>query len=412
MSRLKILSVSPSYYPALEFGGPITALRSLNKHLKDIDVEISVVTTSAGIESFENKHRVDLVDGIQVNYFPIFPLFDNFTPTGWHFSIPLFLHVMKSAKYYDVIYCRSLWNFPTIVCYLASILSGKPLIIAATGKLTPKAFAIKSSKKRFFWKLLFKRIVKHAYIHFVSETEKLISERNIGISGKGIVIETGTDLVNYNHRKTSSVLNFSQTDKMTKKILFLGRVHPIKGLDLLVEMFSKVLCFEPNVALIISGPYEGQYHLELKKLIHDLGLSFIEVQPFDLKSKVIAGKVVFTGSVIGEVKNWILSSADIYCQLSVSEGFSNSIIEAMAFSKPIVISDGCNFYHTNLDTFGFIVKNSSGASVHILELLQDDLKREQYSKAAYNHIVQFYTWDEIAKKARSVLQRISLDGKN
>ncbi len=411
MSELKILSVSPSYYPAVEFGGPVTALRSLNKHLKDLNSEISVVTTTSGIESFENKYRLELVDGIQVNYFPTSRIFETLTPTGWQFSISLLLHLLKYAKNFDVIYCRSLWNFPTIACYLASIFNRKPLIIAATGKLTPKAFAIKSRKKRFFWNLLFSRLVRHANIHYVSEKEKLISEENIGIYGNGLVIETGTDLIQDDHRKISSSLKFSQMSQDTKKILFLGRVHPIKGLDLLVEMYSKVLRSEPDVALIISGPYEGNYHLKLKKIIQDLGLSFIETQPHFLKSTDVAGKVVFTGSVAGEVKNWILSSADIYCQLSISEGFSNSIIEAMAFSKPIVISKGCNFNHPDLHSFGFIVNDSSSAAEHILDLLRNEIKRAQYSEAAWTHVTQIYTWKEIAKKAHNLFQRISIDGK-
>ena len=131
---LKILSVSPSYYPANEFGGPVTALKSLNKYLNLTKSKVNVLTTAHEIPSLKNKYKKTKVDNVVVEYFPVIKFFNFLSPTGWHFSPKLFTSLLRKSKNTDVIYCRSLWNFPTIACYIASLLNNKPLIIAATGK--------------------------------------------------------------------------------------------------------------------------------------------------------------------------------------------------------------------------------------------------------------------------------------
>ena len=186
-----------------------------------------MLTTAHEIPSLKNKYKKTKVDNVVVEYFPIIKLFNFLSPTGWHFSPKLFTSLLRQSKNTDVIYCRSLWNFPTVACYIASLLNNKPLIIAATGKLTPWLF-LTSLLKNIAWNLLFKYIVQHSYVHYVSEEEKNISQKNINIFNNGIIIPTGTEKINLEQRQSDKALKFNKKNTDTKKILFLGRIHEIK----------------------------------------------------------------------------------------------------------------------------------------------------------------------------------------
>lgn len=408
---LKILSVSPSYYPANEFGGPVTALKSLNKYLNLTKSKVNVLTTAHEIPSLKNKYKKTKVDNVVVEYFPVIKFFNFLSPTGWHFSPKLFTSLLRKSKNTDVIYCRSLWNFPTIACYIASLLNNKPLIIAATGKLTPWAFSHKSLKKNIAWNLLFKNIVKHSYVHYVSEQEKHISQKNINIFNNGIIIPTGTEKINLENRQIDNALRFNKKNTVTKKIFFLGRIHEIKGIDLLIEIFNDLVNKHKDTSLILSGPYEGSHHIELKKKLKTLGLSYIEASPDKLFKYDISSRVVFTGMVSGKIKNWLFENTDLYAQLSHSEGFSNSIIEALAFSKPILISEGCNFNNHELKNFGKIHSEISNSAEFINDLFSDDSKLQKYSHESFRYAYNKYNWQTIAKKAVSEFKNIKLSEK-
>ncbi len=408
---LKILSVSPSYYPANEFGGPVTALKSLNKYLNLANARVNVLTTTHEIPSLKNKYKKTKVDNVIVEYFPIIKCFNFLSPTGWHFSPKLFVSLLRQSKNTDIIYCRSLWNFPTIACYIASLVNNKPLIIAATGKFTPWAFSHKSFKKNIAWNLLFKNIVKHSYVHYVSEEEKQISQKNINIFNNEIIIPTGTEKINLEHRHIDNALRFNRKNIGTKKILFLGRIHEIKGIDLLIEIYADLVKKHKDTTLILSGPYEGNHHNELKQKLKILELSYIEAPPDKLFKYDISSRVVFTGMVSGKIKNWLFENTNLYAQLSHSEGFSNSIIEALAFSKPILISEGCNFKRHELDNFGKIHSEIADSAKFINDLFSNNSKLQKYSDESFGYVYNKYNWQTIAEKAVSEFKSIKLSDK-
>ena len=304
-----------------------------------------------------------------------------------------------------------LWNFPTVACYIASLLNNKPLIIAATGKLTPWAFSHKSFKKNIAWNLLFKYIVQHSYVHYVSEEEKNISQKNINIFNNGIIIPTGTEKINLEQRQSDKALKFNKKNTDTKKILFLGRIHEIKGIDLLIKIFADLVKKHKDASLIISGPYEGNHHIELKKQLKILGLRYIEASPDELFKYDIRSRVIFTGMVSGKTKNWLFENTHLYAQLSHSEGFSNSIIEALAFSKPILISKGCNFNEDELDNFGKIHSEISNSAKFMNDLFSDVQKLQKYSDESFRYVYNKYNWQTIAENAIYEFKKIKLSDK-
>jgi len=400
----KILCITPSYYPAIQFGGPIQALRSLMENLNSLDCDVKIITTNKGCKEIKSK-STRFVDNIEITYHNSSKLFDIFNETGWHFSLSLLRQIIKEGPKQDIFYCRAIWNFPTLAAYIVARVLNKPLIVAATGKLYPIILNKMSFKKRIYWNLFVKRILKYSFIHFTSEKEKKSCLSSYIIEDKSIIIKTST---NISSKANDVIKNFSSKKIKSngKRLLFLGRLHPIKGLEILIKTYNKIFCTLPNTTLILSGPDEGEYKKKLIKLINDLEMDYADIPLSEISKNNIDGKIVFTGMINEDEKIWLLSQIDVYCHLSISEGFSNSIIEAMSMKKPVVISDGCNFDEVSEKNLGFIGKQISEHTSNILTLFKDEDLSKSLGQNGFDYIEANFSGPNIARDASNIISEI------
>lgn len=116
--------------------------------------------------------------------------------------------------------------------------------------------------------------------------------------------------------------------KNSHRILFLGRIHPKKGLDLLLSAWARLGAQGRDWELVVAGPDEGGYLKSMRRLAQELH---------------IEDRVLFTGSVTGLDKTRLLHSADLFVLPSYSEGFPMGLLEAMACQVPVVATRACNF---------------------------------------------------------------------
>ena len=139
-------------------------------------------------------------------------------------------------------------------------------------------------------------------------------------------LANGVDLAPY--------INYSQVSqpdvtKRTPVILYLGRFHPLRGIEHLIDAFRFVSREFPDARLVIAGPDEGHLQASYRRRAQSHGLR--------------DGQVIFPGILRVEEKlNW-LRRADLFCMPSVAEGFSIAVLEAMASSVAVVLSAGCHF---------------------------------------------------------------------
>jgi glycosyltransferase involved in cell wall biosynthesis len=115
--------------------------------------------------------------------------------------------------------------------------------------------------------------------------------------------------------------------KTRNRVLFLGRIHPKKGLDILLPAWAALGKIRTGWELVIAGPDEQGYLSEVRVMA-----AALEIQP----------EIRFTGPVVGRSKRALLQSADIFVLPSHSEGFPMSLLEAMASEAPIVATRACN----------------------------------------------------------------------
>lgn len=190
-----------------------------------------------------------------------------------------------------------------------------PRIVSTRGMLEPWALNHKPLRKRVAWRLYQAGDLRHCrLLHATSRREA----GNLEALGLGVTVRyvpNGVDIPP-GERREGSV-------KGARTALFLGRIYPVKGLDLLVEAWARVR--PADWSLKIAGPDQAGHRREIEKLIARLGLT---------------GSIDFTGPMDGEAKRQALLAADLFVLPSHSESFGMAIAEALAHGLPVLTTRG------------------------------------------------------------------------
>jgi len=176
-----------------------------------------------------------------------------------------------------------------------------------------------------------------------------------------------------------------------KIILYLGRIHKIKGLDLLAKAFAQVLN-DFDVKLVITGPDDG-YLPTLIRLIKELE---------------IEEKVLFTGPLYGEDKLEAYVDADVYVLPSFYEIFGITVLEALACGTPVIVTDRCGLADVINGQAGLVVPYDKEQLQHaLLNMLGNVKMRQQFGEKGKLLVCEKFDWEKIAEQVESVYIRTS-----
>lgn len=242
-------------------------------------------------------------------------------PQAFGFSPDLKHRLLRWST--DLVHLHGLWMYPSCVSLQWNHLRHKPLMISPQGMLDPWALKNSAWKKMIAgWLYEDRNLRSAACIHALCESEYQ-SIRAYGLKNPVCIIPNGVDLPEDDPKLVAPWRDAIKPDR--KVMLFLGRIHPKKGLSNLVEAWSRV---KPKEwILVIAGWDQRGYENQLKKLVVESGL--IE-------------EVIFLGSVFEDMKKACLQNADAFILPSYSEGLPISILEAWSYSLPVIMSAQCN----------------------------------------------------------------------
>jgi glycosyltransferase involved in cell wall biosynthesis len=170
--------------------------------------------------------------------------------------------------------------------------------------------------------------------------------------------------------------------KKKKRVLFLGRIHPKKGLDLLMPAWSRLGDQRKDWELVVAGPDELNHLSQIQKLASSLGLK---------------EEVLFTGTVTGSAKIALLYSSDLFVLPSYSEGLPMSLLEAMACEVPVVATFTCNcpdLYSAGAG-WGCAPTVESLAESLGVALQASASERKQRGSQGRQLVQRSYSWDHI-----------------
>lgn len=323
---MKILCVSSSYWPAFQHGGPIHSVHGLNKAMSKKGVDITVYTTDTGLDKrIFSGQRINQ-DNINVVYFKYINILDFFGRTGWQFSPFLTEALEKNIKNFDLLYIIGLWNYPVSMAAYLCRKYDKPYVLKPGGSIGASSFIRGKWKKYIYYSLIAKKNIQNASaIHFTSEYEKKCAVNFLKFDPKNFVIQNALDAAELADLPPKDALSaIYPVLKNSRVLLFLGRLHPIKGLDLLVRAYTRLAEEYKDIYLVIAGHDQFNYRVSLEKIFREKGLS---------------GRVVLTGMLTGRDRLTALSGSDVFIQPSYYESLGMSALEAMAAGVPVVISD-------------------------------------------------------------------------
>jgi len=154
-----------------------------------------------------------------------------------------------------------------------------------------------------------------------------------------------------------------------KVLLYLSRIHPKKGLHLLLDAIERVLPDHPEWHLVVAGSFfEGEGYEDL------------------IRSKVAASpmrsRIHFVGEVSGLRKLAAFSLADLFALPSSSEGFSNAVVEAMSWSVPVLITTGCNFPEVAREGAGWVIEGAPQLAEALGEAVADPARLKERGRKA------------------------------
>lgn len=239
-------------------------------------------------------------------------------PRIWKTSPGLKRALDVEAKNYDLLHVHSLYLFHNYAAAAAAERAGKPYIVRPHGLLDPYIWRRHRLRKSVM-ELAFQNraLARAAAIHYTSEDERRISEPHAQ-GAPGLVIPLGV------HAPASQPAARPHPDR----VLFLSRLHPKKGLDLLIPAFAALHRLRPGAELVVAGPDDGSLHAT-RALVASHGLDAC---------------VSFPGMLVGDAKDRAFAEAGLFVLPSYSENFGIAVAEAMAAGLPVIVSDQVNIH--------------------------------------------------------------------
>jgi len=255
--------------------------------------------------------------------------------TKYLYSPNLHKWIAQQAPNYDAIVIHGLWRYTSVGVWRGLRGHNVPYFVFAHGMLDPyfkRAFPAKHLQKAACWLAAERRVLRDAKaVLFTCAEERLRARRTFWpyscrerVVGLGIARPEG-DLT---AQKREFYASFPQLAGK-RLALFLARIHPKKGCDLLIRAFARVASKDPQLHLVMAGPDECGWKAELEHLAAQLA---------------IRNRIVWTGPLYGGVKQGALGAAEVLALPSHTENFGISVVEAMACGVPVLVSNQVNIW--------------------------------------------------------------------
>jgi glycosyltransferase involved in cell wall biosynthesis len=312
---------------------------------------------------------------------------------------PHFVPWLKANRAnYDVVIINGLWNYTAFGAWLGLRGGTTPYVVFTHGMLDPwfrKTYPLKHIAKQFFWWFSEGRLLRNAAaVLFTTEDERELARGAFWpYHVKGVVVGYGT--ANVTGDSVKQVRAFREHLPALGKrkfLLFLSRIHPKKGCDLLIRAFAKIASERPDTDLVIAGPDQVGWKKELQGLAKDHG---------------IADRIHWPGMLVGDPKWGAFYACEAFVLISHQENFGIVVAEAMACAKPVLISEKVNIWREIVAARAGLVApdTQQGADDLIMKFFQ--LSSNEVRSMSMAAQSCFSSHFEISVSAKNVLKTIA-----
>ena len=360
-------------------GGTAERTSKLTLALDELEgVRSLILTTDAGIKDLKSLP-------IPLSQATILPCWNQ----RWYLPAPHFLKVHRIVAWADVIHLMNHWTLLNAWVYLVARWQRKPYVICSAGAL--KVYGRSSILKRLYNRLVGHSILKNARALIAITQDEVAFFQQMDIPEKKIFhIPNGVWKKDFSFQDERL---FRDTYKLGEApfVLFVGRLNPVKGPDILLKAFTKVAKRFPEFHLVLMGP-DGGMQEELKAWIINNGLS---------------EKAHLVGYAGGDMKSSAYHGADLLVVPSRQEAMSIVALEAGICGTPVLLSDQCGFESLAEEGGGKITSIDIEHMAESVEtLLEDRAALAQMGSRAKKYVSENFSWSIAAKSHLELYKKI------
>lgn len=388
---MKILQIIPAV--SLIYGGPSQMIRGLSAALARENVEVTILTTDANGDVGQPPLDVPLnklisVNGYQICYFRCSPF------RRYKFSLGLLQWLAQYGKEYDLAHIHSLFSPVSTAAAIVARNINLPYILRPLGTLDPADLQKKKQLKQIYaalWEAT--NLAKAAGIHFTSQEEARISHR-FGRKTRDIIVPLGVELSG-DLPTTGLARQKWNIEPDIPLILFMSRIDPKKGFDLLVPALATLQSEGVDFHFVLAGSnfQNLDYERSVVRMVEETGLR---------------SRTTITGFVKGEDKLALLQDADLFVLPSYYENFGIAVAEAMLAGLPVLISNKVYIWDAiQAADAGWVAQcDREDITEKLRSALQHPEGQKYKGENARKLALNRYSWDAIAKQMKAEYRKI------
>jgi len=341
-SALKILQLVHTLDPSV--GGVAAAVLALSRGLARRGHKLDIVV----LDDSASPWLVDIA-------LPIHALGAGLT--SYRYSSKLLPWLKKQGRDYDRVIVNGIWQYLSFAAWRRYAGSSIPYYVFPHGMLDPwfkETFPLKHLKKWLYWPWAEYRVLRDAAaVIFTSEEERSQARKSFWLYRcREKVSPLGVEAPPISSNAKLEFLSRYPQLQNARIFLFLGRLHPKKGCDMLLEAFAQMRSND-SISLILAGPDQVGWESDLRRQVTRLNLT---------------NRVVFTGMLEGSMKQGAFANAEAFVLPSHQENFGISVVEALAASVPVLVSNRVNIWREiEADRAGYVESDDLAGTTRLLQ---------------------------------------------
>jgi glycosyltransferase involved in cell wall biosynthesis len=396
---MRILSVTETYAPFLEFGGPPVKVRALAQGLAGHGHEVTVLTADWGLEARLSAEEGSGAErspfgwkrsenGVTAIYLPTWLRYRSLT---WNPAVKRFCRAR--LENFDLAHIYGLYDFLGPAVADACVKRKIPYVLEPIGMFVPIVRNLRL--KRIYHTLFGRRLFEGAGAVIATSEQEVRELAKGGVAREKIELRrNGVEPpASWPKRGTfRKGLGITVEDKI---ILFLGRLSQKKSPDMLLEAFA-LLRKEPwgkTLHLVFAGPDEGGMKARLMEMAGQLGLT---------------RQVQFTGAVFGEAKWAAYRDADVFVLPSQNENFGNTAAESAAAGTPVVVTEQCGIAPLLADVAGLVVPHDAGELARAIRAVISDPKLHARLAAGCSEVTARLGWEDPVRETEVLYNKLAI----
>lgn len=315
--------------------------------------------------------------------------------SSYRYSAQMLPWLRAHAAGYDAVTVEGIWQYHSFAVRRALRPMSKPYYVFTHGMLDPwfkRAYPLKHLKKYLYWPWGEYLVLRDAEgVCFTCDEERILARQSFWpYKSREVVVPYGTarPAGDAETHRAAFVKQFPHL-KDKRVLLFLGRIHPKKGCDLLISAFAKLACEDATLHLVMAGPDGAGCRKKLETQALNEGID---------------ERISWVGMLSGDLKWGAFRHADAFVLPSHQENFGIAVAEALACGLPVLISDKVNIWREiREDRAGLVASDTLDGT---LKLLSDwfSLSALQRDEMRANAVLCFDRRFEIHRTAQSFLK--------